>query len=231
VPLSYDLSRHVPDVNYRDDATGDLESWVSGVLQPTLDLLLAEQDRWNDQVDVDVAESDSVDAMLRDLGNPFAIAFELPLDRRRLLVRVLVDVYKSKGSAPGLVNVVRALTALEVSVVFPATADAWDLGVDVLGDVTDPLPTDPFFTEYATLGPAPGFMRYSFQIEVPRVLTADERTTITEIVKLVKPAHTHFIGFIEPNVASVVEHWELDVSYLHDGVSPLLGDEVDLHGP
>ena len=105
------------------------------------------------------------------------------------------------------------LTGIEVvRVVFPATIDAWDLGVDVLGPGTEP--SNPNFTNWATLGSGPGFLRYSFQIEVPRILTTDERDVITEIVNLVRPAHTHFIGFLEPTTIDPVDHWELDVSEL-----------------
>lgn len=228
-----DLSKLLPAINTRIDDTLNLTDIVNDVLQPVLQLLCDEADRWVDQHDVDLANEDTVNAMLRDLGNPFEVAFSQPLNRKRLLVRVLLDAYKSKGSTPGLTDVIRALTGIEiVSVISPATIDAWDLGVDVLGDTAaDPPPADPSFTDLAILGPSPGFVRYSFQIEVPRVLTQDERDVITEIVGLVKPAHTHFIGFVEPGVVGDIEHWELDVSALHETGEPLIGDEVDLHGP
>ncbi len=227
---SPDLRSFLPAYNFRIDDTGDLESWLT-VLQPVLDLLWDEHLRWRDQVDVDLAESDEVNAMLADLGNPFAVALEQPLNRRRLLVRVLVDVYKTKGTAPGLADVIRVLTGLEiVRVVSPATINSWTLGVDVLGDTTaDPPLPDPLNTDRAVLGPSPQFMRYSFQIEVDRVLTDDERSIITEIVKLMKPAHTHFAGFLEPTIGIIVDHWELDRSFLHAAGEPVVGDEIVLH--
>lgn len=206
-------------VAFRDDDTGHLGKWIDEILQPTLDLLQAEAERWVDQNDVDVAESDVVDAMLRDLGNPFDVAFGQPINRRRLLVRSLVQVYLTKGSAPGMTDVIRALTAIEAQVVFPATINAWVLGVDVLGDGTPPVDED--FTDEAVLGPSPGFMRYSFQVEVPRVLTSDEKEIVTEIVKLMKPAHTHFVGFLEPGAGAAIDHWELGLSEL--------GEDTDLH--
>lgn len=224
------LREFIPDGNFRDDDSGHLDLFINHVLQPVLDLALEDLDRFKKQNDPDEADENVVDAMLRDLGNPFEVAFDQPLNRRRLLVRVLIQVYLSKGTVPGLVDVIRTLTGIEVvDVVWPATIDAWDLGVDVLSDGS--VPDDEDFTDYAILGPSPGFMRYSFQIEVPRALTADEKETITEIVGLVKPAHTHFVGFLEPEVGADVEHWELGVSRLWDGTSPLIGDEVDLHGP
>jgi len=224
------LEKLLPFFNFRRDDTGDLDRFVNQVLQPVLDMLWDEHERWKLQADIDQAESNSINAHLRSFGNPFLIAYDQDLNRRRLLARVLIDVYKAKGVEPGLVDVIRALTGIEiVSIVSPATIDAWDLGVDVLGDGTEP--SNPDFANVVTLGSSPGFMRYSFQIEVPRVLTSDEREIIEQIVELVKPAHTHFVGFREPGVASPVEHWELDVSYLHKTGEPLLGDEADLHSP
>ena len=72
-------------------------------------------------------------------------------------------------------------------------------------------------------------MRYSFQLEVAQALTQEERGIITAIVKLVKPAHTHFVGFLEPGAGLVIDHWELGFSVLHDAGEPLVGDEAVLH--
>lgn len=219
----------LPDINFRIDATGDLDRFVNEVLQPVLDDACAEGDRWVAQQDIDTADERSVDATLRDLGNPFEVAFTQPLNRKRLLARTLIDIYKAKGAEPGLVDVIRALTGIEVvAVISPGTVDAWDLGIDEIGN----LPSDPFpptLTDQAILGPSPGFMRYSFQVEVPRVLTTEEREILTEIVQLVKPAHTHFLGFVEPTLGAVIEHWELGLSHAHETGEPLLGDEIDLH--
>lgn len=212
------LEDMLPDVMWRDDTSGDLRKLVTEVFQPVLDLLCEEAQRWVDQNDVDLADEKTVDAMLRDLGNPFAIAFSQSLNRKRLLVRNLVAIYKAKGTAPGLENVIRALTGIEVvQVISPATFKGWILGVDVLSDTPfDPPPEDPEVTDLAFLGPSEGFVRYSFQVEVDRVLTDDEKEIVTEIIKLVKPVHTHFVGFIEPDTAPAPDHWELGLSLLED---------------
>jgi len=221
----------IPIYNYRIDTSGDLRRFITEVLQPVYALMWDEHLRWRDQADIDLANDNSINAQLADLGNPFSIALAQPLDRRRLLARVIVDVYRTKGTPAGLINVVRALTGLEiVRIVSPATIYAWDLGVDVIGDTAaDPPAGDPTFTDFAVLGPSPGFTRYSFQIEVERVLTSDERDVLTEIVELVKPAHTHFAGFLEPIASATIDHWELDVSFLHDLGQPVVGDEAVLH--
>lgn len=229
--MSSDFKLKVPDHNFRIDDTGDLTRWLDDVLKPTLDLACEDAERWKAQIDPDTADENTVDAMLRDMGNPFEVAFGQSLERRRQLVRLLVPIYKAKGSAPALQDVVRTITGINANVVFPATILSWDLGVDVIGDTpaNPPVPPNLNFTDFAFLGSSPGFNLYSFQIEVDRVLTQEEREIVTQIVRLVKPAHTHFVGFIEPGTLDPVDHWELSVSFLHDGTSPLLGDEIELH--
>lgn len=229
--MSTDFSIKVPDHTFRIDDTGDQNRFINEVLKPTLALLLAEADRWKAQIDPDTADENTVNAMLRDLGNPFEVAFGQPLERRRQLVRLLVPIYRAKGSAGALQDVVRTITGINATVVFPATILSWDLGVDVIGDTpaNPPVPPNLNLTDFAFLGSSPGFNRYSFQIEVDQALSQEEREILEEIIKLVKPAHTHFVGFLEPGALDPIDHWELGLSALHDGISPLLGDEIDLH--
>lgn len=231
--MEQSLREFIADHNFRIDDSGHLALMVDEVWQPVLNLLLAEQDRWVDQGDVDKADSNTVDAMLRDFGNPFRVAFDLDLNRRRSLVRLLVPIYLAKGTAPAVIDVVRALTGIEIDqVVSPATSGAWTLGVDVLSDTPPAVPpANPSLTDLAFLGSTPTFELYSFQIEVSQALTQDQRDLIREIVEIVKPAHTHFLGFLEPAMGSPIDHWDLGQSFFHDTGEPLLGDEVDLHGP
>lgn len=221
----------LPDYNFRIDSTQDLERFTNEVLQPVLDLACAEAERWIDQQSIDTMDSKTINALLGDLGNPFRVAYTLTLERRRLLALVLIDIYQAKGTGPGLIDLVRALTGIEIiAIVSPVTVPAWLLGVEVLGDTPADLPpADPEFTDLAILGQATDFVRYSFKVEVGSVLTQDERDVITEIVNLAKPAHTHFLGFIEPTAPSVIDHWELNLSALHATGESLEGDEVDLH--
>lgn len=225
-----ELQLLLPDFNFREDDTGDLQRFVVEVLQPVLELLCAEAQRYVDQNDVDLADELTVDAMLRDLGNPYVVAFTLAVNRKRLLVRNLVTIYKKKGTVPSLVEVIRALTGIESTIITPATLSAWILGVEVLGDTSaDPPILDPDNTDLAILDQAPSYLLYSFQVSVDRVLTPEERQTLEVVIDLTKPAHTHFVGFTEPEVPVVIDHWELGLSALHATGEPIEGDEVDLH--
>lgn len=212
------LRSFIPAGNFRDDeaGSGDLARLVDDVLQPVLDLLVAEATRWEVQVDPDQADEASVDAMLLDLGNPFEVAFGLSLARKRLLVRSLVESYKSNGTARGIISIVRALTGVEITeIVAPAVITFWRLGRHTLADTSaDARPVDPVNTDKAVLGPSTRFMAYSFQVRVGVVLTAAQRTLITTIVRTVKPAHTHFLGILEPTVLEEPSHWALGRSRL-----------------
>lgn len=227
----WDLARLLPDLNRRIDDTGELKAFIEDVLQPVMDLACGDLERFVDQDDVTIADELTVDAMLRDLGNPFEVVFSQSLTRKRLVAQVLISIYKRKGTEPSVADIVRAITGLEiVGIISPPVLNAWILGIDVLGDTpADPPPSDPANTDLAILGAGTSFLRFSFQVEVDRVLTTDERDLLTEIIRIVKPAHTHFLGFVEPSVPLVVDHWELGLSFLHDTGEPLLGDETVLH--
>lgn len=234
--MAFLLEKLLPAFNFRIDSPsptgrGYLDLFVNDVLQPALNECCSEARRWIDQQDIDTANSQTVDAILRDLGNPFEIAYSLPLNRRKLLARVLLDVYKTKGTSTGVEDVIFALAQVDATVVFPATVLSFVLDQDELADTpTVPAPEpDPDLSSFGYLGSSPEFANYSFQIEVSQTLSDETREILTEIVDLMKPAHTHFVGFIEPSPGVTIDHWELGLSYLTETGSPLLGDEADLY--
>jgi len=115
-----------------------------------------------------------------------------------------------------------------VQVLSPAPESGWILGVDTLDDVA-PAAVPLAVNDVAQLGASPLFATYSFQVEITTPLTAEEEIIATQIVNLVKPAHTHFLGFFIPAAAGPVDHWELGLSNLHASGEPIQGDEIDLH--
>lgn len=104
----------IPNFNKAEDSTRELEVFIA-VLQEVANLLLSSIDRWVEILDPDTAPEDFLDAMLFDLGNPFQ-QFELSVIDKRRLLRVLVDIYKSKGTAQGIIDVVRFFLGLEVTI-------------------------------------------------------------------------------------------------------------------
>jgi phage tail-like protein len=194
----FDLWQMLPRHNRRDDQTGDLERFVT-CLQDVTDLLLADLDRWADVFDLERAPEQFVDAILADLGNPFP--FELDLLGKRRLASVLVDMYRQKGTAKAIRNAVRFFLGIDVTHIGLWAGESLSLGDAELG------------VDWR-LGPSAQFAMYAFNVEVGRALSDEERSRIRVLVDYLKPAHTHFIDLVEPEVPMVIDDWLLGVSAL-----------------
>jgi len=123
----------VPEDDRRADETLDLKR-VANCIQEILDLMLISIDKFVDQFDPDLCTDAQIDLMLYDMGNPFDWAeLELTPTQRRKLLRMLVDIYKSKGTDWGTEQAVLFLLG-EVVEVVAFMDDCWVLGVDELGE-------------------------------------------------------------------------------------------------
>lgn len=192
----FDLFRLLPEMNRREDETGDLRRFLS-CFQEVTQLLLADVDAFPDIFDADVAPETFVDLMLRDLGNPFP--FDLSLTDKRRLLNVLVAIYREKGTGIGIQNAVRFFLGIEVDVLSYA-GESLLLGESLLG-------------EDWILSASTSFSAYAFDVASPRALTAEERLRIAAITDYMKPAHTHF-RVVEPFIPEVIDHVELGLSEL-----------------
>ncbi len=202
---SFELIEFMPAVLVEADVTNDLKKFIS-ICQDCVEVMLAEIDDFTDIFDVDLASEQYLDAILFDLGNPFL--FDLTeLDKRRL-ARILVPLYRQKGTEPGVQNAIRFFLGIEVVDIVEHLDDCIILGVSELGVSW-------------VLCPGDSFDRFSFDIIVSTVLTQSQRDAIRTIVDYMKPAHTHFVNLIEPGSPLFVDHWELGISEL--------GTESELH--
>lgn len=195
----FDLWSMLPKYNRRADATGDAQRFFA-CLQEGTDLLLAEVDRFPDLFDLERAPEPFLDGILADLGNPFP--FELDALGKRRLAAVLVEMYRQKGTAPGIVNAIRFFLGIDV-MVQPFAGTALVLGESELGVDWE-------------LGPSSRFARYAFDVVAPVVLADTERRQLRAIVDYLRPAQTHFVDLIEPSAPAPVDHWELGMSDLGD---------------
>ncbi len=202
---TFSLIDMVPDLNVAEDETGDLARFVA-VIQEVVDLLLCDVDRWVEIIDVDLAPEPFVDAMLFDLGNPFE--FDLTLIDKRRLARLLVPIYRQKGTADGIVNAIRFFLGIETTLVYPAFGDVWTLGVDLLGIGS-------------FLGTSDAAARYSYRIVSPVLLTDEQRSQMLRIARYMHPAHEHVSIEEPPPPPTIPDHWELGYSEL--------GTETILH--
>lgn len=197
---SFDLYRKIPALNRREDTTLDLLRFV-GCIQEVANLLLYDIDQFVDFLDPDTAPEAAVDTMLLDLGMPFD--FDLSLADKRRLANVLVDMYRLKGTGPGIINVIRFFLGLEVTIsTFNDASVHWTLGESLLGVDT-------------VLATSESRLLYSFEVRIDALLTEDQRKRLTTIVDYMKPGHTHFVRLREPTPPPVVEdHLVLGVSEL-----------------
>lgn len=206
------LHDHVPAIALAEDTSDDLKLFL-GCLQDTNNLLLESIDRWLDIIDPDIAPEQFVDAMLVDLGNPFE--FEMTLEQKRRLVKCLVLIYQSKGTAKGIADVIRFFMGLEVT--FETfVGRGWRLGHDRLSSETTIATPDPII-----LGPDQHAL-YSFRIYYDGILTTQQRQQMLAIVTYMKCAHEHLIGIIDntPIIAGY-RYWILGKSKM--GFSRLYG--------
>lgn len=199
------LSELIPDKNIAEDVSGDLLAFLDDVLQPVLDDKIQEINDFINTFDPDRATPDFLNAILLDLGNPFDID-DLTLVKKRKLARILIDIYREKGTEEGIENAIRFLTGIDVNVVSPSISDAWVLGVDILDPDAGIIG--------AILGPSASFALYSFDIETTTAIPAELQDAVTQIILFMKPAGTHFVSFIVTGAIITEDEWILDISLL-----------------
>lgn len=198
----FDLLRFLPQLNREEDATRELRNYAL-IKQDVVNLLLCEIDGFTDILDPDIAPGDFLDLMLLDLGNPFDFIDLSTVDKRRLL-RVLLDIYKQKGTEQGIVNVINFFVGVLVTLdVF--NGDGFVLGDEPTLDGRSPPVVGSELSKEGEVAPGAGSglgpdseLIYTFDIISPVNLTETQRRRILAICELMKPAHTHCNRIIEP---------------------------------
>jgi phage tail-like protein len=206
------LHDFVPAFTLAEDATDELRLFL-GCLQDSTNLILHLADKWAEIIDPDFAPEPFLDAMLADLGNPFE--FELTtVDAKRKLAKLLVRIYQLKGTARGMIDVVRFFLGIEISIeIF--NGRGWRLGYDKLSGPTVAVPNP------AIIGPS-GRALYSFRVNTAVILTDTQREQITSIAVYMKGAQEHLVGVRDATVTPVpFAYLKLDFTKL--GYSKLAG--------
>lgn len=190
------LQDFVPAMNLTEDSTGDLRMMLA-ILQEVTNVLLSDIDDWARILDSDVAPEAFVDEMLAGLGNPFE--FDLSLVDKRRLIRILVPLYKLKGTQPGIVAAIQFFLNVTTQIQV-YTESGWELADDGFEDEGDELSDDSDLGDPpAILGPDQRGL-YSFRIISPVDLTEQQREQISVIANYMKVGHEHYLGTIEPGL-------------------------------
>jgi phage tail-like protein len=193
-----------PDDRKSDESSGDLERFIS-MLQDIVDVLLWSTDRMSTIWDIYECDSQYLDPLLADAGNPFDFDFT-DTEKRKLLARI-DELYGQKGTARGIINALRFLIGLDPVIISEYNTEAWLLGEGLLGVDT-------------YLGPGELANLFTFIVQVDEALDADTEERVNRVIEYMKTHHTHY-KVVEPSDPEYVNHWSLGVS--------LLGVETYLH--
>lgn len=202
-------SMMVPLKNRQEDLTRDLERF-SNCIAEVLGLLLSDVDKYTDQFDLDLASDEEIDAMLYDMGNPFTWPeLVLTADEKRKLLRVLVEIYKLKGTAIGIESTIQFILGEDVTVV-PYTLEGWVLGVDELGEGS--------IAEVFCQNGAP----YDFSTAMDLNLKVDGYYDLSGAT-LEQEIHFEPTDFATPSIATAAEIVDVINSQINDGGAYVVG--------
>lgn len=199
------LYESLPEMNRQEDVTEDLAK-LCAVLQEPTDLVLAEIDGFAEILDPDLAPEQYLDAMLADLGCTLSFVPSLSVIDKRRLLRVWTAACLIKGTERSIVDLVRFFLGVECW-----TDEFVDGAVMLLGE--SELGSDGTDGTWI-LGPSGSFLRFAFTVVVQQALEQWQRDRIAEIVHFLRPAHTHFMGVVEPTTPPTIDHLELGLSEL-----------------
>lgn len=189
--------------------TGDLRKLIA-VLQDIADVMLCSVDNWTSIIDIDLAPEPFLDAILQDLGNPFASCIsDMDENDKRRLARILISIYKQKGTDVGVINAIRFFLGVEVTLDIINCRTYWQLGISQLDLNTILAP------------PVGSGLWYSFYVVSPVVLTDEQRERMLCIAQYMKGAPEHVLGVTEPGgVVTTSPYWVLSQSLLGATTSP-----------
>lgn len=203
VPRNFRMRQLFPPRIIAEDearADGFLTKFLDALDQPVLDAF-NRVDCFPTIIDPLRCPSQFLDQLLFHYGSPFTLEEGLTDTQKRQLVSVLFLMYSLKGTCVGVIGALSFIYGITVTECAQANIDGWILGVSELNIDT-------------ILNPSDAFERRSFQLMVDLNLTDQQRAQMSNIVNWIKPAYTHFIGFIEPGHQDHVDHWVLGLSEL-----------------
>ena len=183
---------------------GRADGWLTKVLDaldPFVKEAIERIDCFPSIIDPLSCPSHMLDHLLYHLGNPFLIVQGFADIEKRRLALALFAIYGLKGTDVGIIGAIRLIFGINVTDIVAANIQGWmldfsDLDIDTI------------------LQGGSAYERRSFEVMVDTTLSDRQRAQMTEVIKYMKAANTHFIGFIEPQAAAHVSHWELDLSEL-----------------
>jgi phage tail-like protein len=172
------------------------------ILQDVFNMLWYRVDQLQYLDDADRCPSGWVDHLLYNRANPFRFELESE-DQKRLLAAALPGFYKVVGTAYGIIEMVRLLTGIDVTINDFVTGDYWTIGYSRLGIET-------------IIGPSDLYKLNSYLINSPVDLTDAQRRIITDVATWADPLDMHLVGIIEPSTGGGIGtgYWIIGTSAL-----------------
>ncbi len=176
---SMNLWDYIPAINKAEDDSEHLERFIL-CIQDQLDTTLTQIDNWVNILDPDVAREPFLDLMLLDQGNPFAFESLTEYDKR-LLIKMLVNMYQLKGTDQGIVAAIRFFMG------FDSQISLFRESGSLLG--SNAVPIDLLDESFVLGGGGPFDFAVTVATTEPpgRALTDLEVSRIIKIVDVVKP--------------------------------------------
>lgn len=182
------LIKWIPQLYITKDAELSTSEQPAGPLRRFLEALDAALEAIHD----DIAGLPDVISPVR-CPEPFldkilsSLGWTLPVEQKvkRELCKTAALVYRQKGTAAGVKNLIRLLVGMEC---------------EIVNAVRDPASRPSFYTFEI------------FPITPARDWAADEKAAVSAIVNYMKPAHTHFV--INSYSGDMAHHWSLGESRL-----------------
>jgi phage tail-like protein len=178
------FSKQFPAHYTEEDQTGAWQKFLSAIEQE-LDGVVALVDDFSDLWDILNTDEGNLPYLSQQKG--WTLEVTSPATLKRKIVSLLLPLYHKKGTAPGVVDVLRLLLGIEVLIREPWSS-AWKLGTDAIGSS-------------AILGaglpsvPRTNPKLYTFYVVFPSALTSAERAAATALIDFMKRAETHFKMF------------------------------------
>lgn len=109
------LFRLLPELYKRQDVTGEVEKLLIDVLGSGVDDATRSIDEFTNIINFSTSPTAILDHILDMLGNPFNVEGFSIIDKRKTL-SLLVTLYKQKGSVPSIINAVRIVLSIDISI-------------------------------------------------------------------------------------------------------------------
>ncbi|HHV62135.1 MAG TPA: hypothetical protein GXX51_05795 [Firmicutes bacterium] len=170
------LMELLPEI-YQDN--DDLKHFLWAIEQ-AVDLIREDIRKLPDVISPGRCPPEFVDRILNNIG----WTLRIPEGMKRRLIKSALIVYRQRGTAKGIQNLIRLLAGIECEVYNAYRSPELP-------------PKDPGF--------------YTFEItpvNPARALTSDEEIAVIEIANYMKPSHTHF------RITEPYDHWQMDISEL-----------------